>query len=227
MKSISLLTMVVLPGTFISTLFAVPLFDWDASSWSGVPKPRFWFYWAITVPLTLSTLAIWMVWEKAFNKRSEELDRMAREEIGDGDEKKQGKKRRNGDGEKDGHGEEDVERGSRGRRSEESRRSRRRSVSSGRGSSITSSGSYYGGRRGSGEGYRGDRRGPLHPAINVDFGEVLGNRAGKREERDGEEPNEKSAMQSYAEAEDFDRPPVRRHTAPVRRGSRIGEGMVG
>ena len=100
-------------------------------------------------------------------------------------------------------------------------------MSSGRGSSITSSGSYYGGSRGSGEGYRGDRRGPLHPAINVDFGEVLGNRAGKREERDGEEPNEKSAMQSYAEAEDFDRPPVRRHTAPVRRGSRIGEGMVG
>lgn len=184
-----------------------------------MPKPRFWFYWAITVPLTLFTLAIWMVWEKAFNRRSEELDRMATEEIGDGEEKQQSKKRRTGDGAKDGHGEKDVERGSMGRGSEESRMSRR-SISSGPGSSITSSGSYYGGSRGSGEGNRGHRKGPLHPAFN-DFGEVVGNSIGN-----AEESNEKVAVQIYAEAESLDRPLVRRHTAPARRGSRIGEEMV-
>ena len=145
---------------------------------------------------------------------------MAREEIGDGEEKKQGKKRRTGDGAKDGNvGDESMRRGF-----EESRRSRR-SISSGRGSSITSSGSYYGGSRGSGEGNRGHRQGPLHPAFN-DFGEVVGNSIGNAEERDGQESNEKGAVQSYAEAESLDRPPVRRHTAPARRGSRIGEGMV-
>ncbi|KAK0113467.1 hypothetical protein ONS96_014331 [Cadophora gregata f. sp. sojae] len=239
MKSISLLTMVVLPGTFISTLFAVPLFDWDASSWSDVAKPRFWFYWAITVPLTLATLAIWMVWERAFLRKSEELERIARDEVAEGStgEGKGGQGGMNGESGA-GDGEERGERGS--RRSE-----RRRSgsvVSSARGSSITSSGSYYAGSRASREGYRGGNggRGPMHEVINIDAGarivtqnvnfggESGGDRNENREEGDGEALDEKGAIETYVKPEEaFDRPPVRRHTAPVRRGSRIGEGMVG
>jgi len=82
MKSIALLTMIVLPGTFISTLFAVPLFNWDAESWSGVAKSRFWFYWAITLPLTILTLVIWIVWQRAWDAEGVKLDKEARERVG-------------------------------------------------------------------------------------------------------------------------------------------------
>jgi hypothetical protein len=71
--------MVVLPGTFISTLFAIPLFDWDAESWQDVPKSRFWFYWAITIPLTIIVLVTWVFWQRSWNKQNIELDRKARD----------------------------------------------------------------------------------------------------------------------------------------------------
>jgi hypothetical protein len=79
MKSIALLTMLVLPGTFISTLFAIPLFNWDAESWHDVTKSRFWFYWAITIPLTLTVVLVWVFWQRSRNKHNIELDREARE----------------------------------------------------------------------------------------------------------------------------------------------------
>jgi hypothetical protein len=81
MKSIALLTMVVLPGTFISTLFAIPLFNWDAESWRDVPKPRFWFYWALTAPLTILTVAAWLAWQKIYERTGRSLEQAAREEV--------------------------------------------------------------------------------------------------------------------------------------------------
>lgn len=81
MKSIALLTMIVLPGTFISTLFAIPLFNWDAELWRDVPKSRFWFYWALTIPLTILTVAAWLSWQKIYEKTGRSLDQAARKEI--------------------------------------------------------------------------------------------------------------------------------------------------
>lgn len=81
MKSIALLTMVILPGTFISTLFAIPLFNWDAESWRDVPKSRFWFYWALTIPLTIVTVAAWLVWQKVYERAGRSLDKAAREQV--------------------------------------------------------------------------------------------------------------------------------------------------
>jgi ABC-type nickel/cobalt efflux system permease component RcnA len=81
MKSIALLTMVILPGTFISTLFAIPLFNWDAETWREVPKSRFWFYWALTIPLTILTVAAWLVWQKIYERTGRSLDKAAREEV--------------------------------------------------------------------------------------------------------------------------------------------------
>jgi hypothetical protein len=81
MKSIALLTMVILPGTFISTLFAIPLFNWDAESWRDVPKSRFWFYWALTLPLTILTVAAWLAWQKVYERTGRSLDKAAREEV--------------------------------------------------------------------------------------------------------------------------------------------------
>lgn len=46
------------------TLLATPLFDWDTSNGSVNPslKPGAWLYLAVTVPLTLVTLAIWALY---------------------------------------------------------------------------------------------------------------------------------------------------------------------
>jgi hypothetical protein len=79
MKSIAFLTMFVLPGTFISTLFAMPLFDWGADSWRGVTAPRFWIYWVVTVPLTGSTLCMWWFWQRRWDRRNVRLDEEARQ----------------------------------------------------------------------------------------------------------------------------------------------------
>jgi hypothetical protein len=63
MKTLSIVTMFFLPGTFVSSLFSMPLFDWDATNSSygnpAVWKPRLGIYMAITAPLTLLTFTIW------------------------------------------------------------------------------------------------------------------------------------------------------------------------
>ncbi|KAK1778709.1 hypothetical protein QBC45DRAFT_327669 [Copromyces sp. CBS 386.78] len=52
MKSIAILTMFFLPGTFFAALFAMPSVGWD--------QPRhFALYWAFTIPATILTFAIW------------------------------------------------------------------------------------------------------------------------------------------------------------------------
>ena len=64
MKTIAVVTMVFLPGTYVSALFAVPLFRWDAPPGQPVVvQDRFWYYWAVTVPLTVAVLLLWMAWE--------------------------------------------------------------------------------------------------------------------------------------------------------------------
>lgn len=54
MKSIAILTMFFLPGTFFAALFAMPSVGWD--------QPRhFLLYWAFTIPATILTFTIWAV----------------------------------------------------------------------------------------------------------------------------------------------------------------------
>jgi hypothetical protein len=62
MKAIAILTMFFLPRTFVASFFAMPLFNWDAETQSGVVKSRFWIYWAITVPGTVLVLVVWRLW---------------------------------------------------------------------------------------------------------------------------------------------------------------------
>ena len=58
MKTVAIMTMVFLPGTFLAALFAVPSLQWTADR---VVTSRFWVYWAITIPMTLAVFAIWAV----------------------------------------------------------------------------------------------------------------------------------------------------------------------
>ena len=73
MKSLAIVTMFFLPGTFVSSLFSIPLFDWDAlpdlasayklARW----RPILTTYLAVTVPLTALTFGIWGLWLYAVN----------------------------------------------------------------------------------------------------------------------------------------------------------------
>lgn len=68
MKTLAVVTMFYLPGSFISALFSTPCFDWDNLDFSNkgsigvTPTPQFKLYWAVTIPLTLLTFVLYFVW---------------------------------------------------------------------------------------------------------------------------------------------------------------------
>lgn len=97
MKTIAVLTILFLPGTYISassscylifssyslantkqTLFAMPLLNWEAKAGDSVMSSRFWIYWALTLPLTLTVVSIWLVWLKREALLHGEEDKEAR-----------------------------------------------------------------------------------------------------------------------------------------------------
>ncbi|KAG2012665.1 hypothetical protein GB937_007014 [Aspergillus fischeri] len=64
MKTVAVVSMLYLPGTFISGLFGTNFFnlsnDGGAKSW--IMSGNFWLYWVITLPLTLATVLVWASW---------------------------------------------------------------------------------------------------------------------------------------------------------------------
>lgn len=64
MKVISIVTMSFLPGTFVASVFSIPLFDWDAQEKAVMLRHDYWapkltVYIAVALPLTALTFAIW------------------------------------------------------------------------------------------------------------------------------------------------------------------------
>lgn len=68
MKTLAVVTMFFLPGSFIAALFSTPCFDWDIvdpDNWSSIgvaSTPQFNLYWAITIPMTVVTFVLYFVW---------------------------------------------------------------------------------------------------------------------------------------------------------------------
>lgn len=85
-KTLSILGLVFLPGTFVSVrypltfpatafcsftilqaLFGMSFFDFDPGSDTEPPRwtmsRMFWVYWIITIPATLLTILLWRVWQ--------------------------------------------------------------------------------------------------------------------------------------------------------------------
>ncbi|GKZ59482.1 hypothetical protein AnigIFM49718_005364 [Aspergillus niger] len=77
MRTVAIVSMVYLPGTFVSGLFGTNFFDYDNGK--EVMTSSFWIYWAITIPLTLITMFIWACWHYYPKKRvvGEERQRMS------------------------------------------------------------------------------------------------------------------------------------------------------
>ena len=83
MKAIAAVTMVFLPGTFVASLFSMPVFDWEADTArhdERVVGQRFWVYWAVTVPLTLGTVAAYLGWIWTLNRQERRQGGMRRME---------------------------------------------------------------------------------------------------------------------------------------------------
>ena len=62
MRTIAIMTMAFLPGTFFATLFSVPSLRWGENTIIG---PNFWVYWAFTLPATILVFGIWVAITKS------------------------------------------------------------------------------------------------------------------------------------------------------------------
>lgn len=61
MKTVAIMTMAFLPGTFFAALLAIPSFhDWVAS------QDYIWVYWALTIP---TTILVFMIWACLMNRK--------------------------------------------------------------------------------------------------------------------------------------------------------------
>ncbi|KAK6863614.1 hypothetical protein PG995_000142 [Apiospora arundinis] len=81
MKTVAVLTMIFLPGTFVATFLSMPFFDWNADTGDRPSSSPFqWIYWVITMPLTIALMVGWRVWWKVEDiKWDEELKQAKRE----------------------------------------------------------------------------------------------------------------------------------------------------
>ncbi len=67
MKTLALVTMCFLPATSVSSILAMPLFDWQSRG-DKVVNPLVWVYFVLAIPLTLATVGIWYVWQRSVLK---------------------------------------------------------------------------------------------------------------------------------------------------------------
>ena len=59
MRSIAVLTLVFLPGTFVATFFSTSFYNFHVIGKDDLVSKYYWIFWVVTVVLTLSVLLIW------------------------------------------------------------------------------------------------------------------------------------------------------------------------
>jgi len=87
MKCIAIVTMFFLPGTFVSSLLSIPLFDWDADTAEGMYHREHWSpvlvtFTAITFPLMAMTFGIWATWMLSHWIRERKRAGLAKAQLG-------------------------------------------------------------------------------------------------------------------------------------------------
>jgi hypothetical protein len=68
MRTIAVMSILFLPGTFVSSFFSMDMFDWQAPKGASVVSFRLWIYWAVTAPLTVVVVSIWFLWLRTHKK---------------------------------------------------------------------------------------------------------------------------------------------------------------
>ncbi|KAJ5835541.1 hypothetical protein N7447_001567 [Penicillium robsamsonii] len=59
MKTVAIVSMVYLPGTFVSGIFGMNFFEFNTAKKSLNVSNEFWLYWLVTIALTLTTTCLW------------------------------------------------------------------------------------------------------------------------------------------------------------------------
>ena len=80
MITIAVMTMFFLPATFISSLFSIGFFVFDDSGALSVSNVV-WIYPAITIPLTFTVFATWLVWIKFGPNKMETVNKLLDEKL--------------------------------------------------------------------------------------------------------------------------------------------------
>ncbi|KAL8877625.1 MAG: hypothetical protein Q9198_004390 [Flavoplaca austrocitrina] len=75
MRTISALTMIFLPGTFVGTIFGMAFFNYNENGTNTIRvSPVWWLYVVITVPLTGLILGLWVVWLRWSMRSTKTMD---------------------------------------------------------------------------------------------------------------------------------------------------------
>ncbi|KAJ6133893.1 hypothetical protein N7523_000215 [Penicillium sp. IBT 18751x] len=61
MKTVAIVSMIYLPGTFVSGIFGMSFFDYNSEKKRLDVGTDFWLYWIVTIALTLATMGIWLL----------------------------------------------------------------------------------------------------------------------------------------------------------------------
>ena len=75
MKTVAIVTMVFLPGTFVASFFAMPMLNWDAAAYNRIVNRRFWIYWIVTVPLTIAVFVLWWARQKVKERKERKANK--------------------------------------------------------------------------------------------------------------------------------------------------------
>jgi hypothetical protein len=73
MKTLAVVTMLFLPATSVSSIFAMPLFDWEQEG-GRVVRSSIWVYFVFASCLTLLTVGIWWAWQRDLTQRNKTKD---------------------------------------------------------------------------------------------------------------------------------------------------------
>jgi CorA-like Mg2+ transporter protein len=77
MKTVAIVTMAFLPGTFVASFFAMPMLNWDAAADDRIVSRRFWIYWIVTLPLTFLVFALWWAGQKVKERNERKANERA------------------------------------------------------------------------------------------------------------------------------------------------------
>ncbi|GIZ43079.1 hypothetical protein CKM354_000632000 [Cercospora kikuchii] len=68
-KTISILGLVFLPGTFISAIFSMSFFNYSPGNGEQPDQwhvsDKIWMFWAAAIPVTISVIGVWWLWQRS------------------------------------------------------------------------------------------------------------------------------------------------------------------
>ncbi|KAL2062433.1 hypothetical protein VTL71DRAFT_6699 [Oculimacula yallundae] len=76
-KTIAVMTMVFLPGTFICSFFSMTMFNWNKQPGERLVSPYIWVYFVAMLPLTMLVIAVWW-WRTKESRREQEQNQKIR-----------------------------------------------------------------------------------------------------------------------------------------------------